>query len=259
MQATDSVGHIEVEYLHPHVLGPGMQVARVDPQVGGVAMDPFLLVDCFAMAQPHFPPHPHAGFSAVTYLLRHSAGSVLNRDSRGEAVVILPGGLHWTEAAAGMMHEETPLQPGVVCEGLQVFVNLPAAQRLAAPAVYHADASAFPVLSLEGGSLRVLVGHYRGHSAPVVPRTACCWLDMEILPDASLGLDIPAGWSRFALLVRGSLRGSDLVCSGTERALVRLPDAASVLVRAGAEGAMAPIPTAETVLARLERGVSVIA
>ena len=107
-------------------------------------LDPFINLDDFRMSEPTFPPHPHAGFSAVTYMFEDSAGAFTNRDSLGDHSRIGPGSLHWTQAAAGMMHEEIPEQRGLVCHGLQMFVNLRSDHKNAAPRAFHVDAAAVP-------------------------------------------------------------------------------------------------------------------
>ena len=80
-------------------------------------LDPFLNVDHFRMSEPTFPPHPHAGFSAVTLMFEDSPGSFTNRDSRGDRSVIGPGALHWTQAGSGMMHERSRSSAGSSATG----------------------------------------------------------------------------------------------------------------------------------------------
>jgi hypothetical protein len=75
-------------------------------------IDPFLGVDHAWISAPTFPPHPHAGFSAVSYLFLDSETGVDNRDSLGNHNLISPGGLHWTAASRGVMHEEFPAKTG---------------------------------------------------------------------------------------------------------------------------------------------------
>jgi redox-sensitive bicupin YhaK (pirin superfamily) len=87
------------------------------------SLDPFMMVDHFVMDEPTFMPHPHAGFSAVTYLFEDSEGGIANRDSLGHALHIAPGGLLWTQAGSGVLHEELPVQRGLGTHGLQIFVN----------------------------------------------------------------------------------------------------------------------------------------
>lgn len=129
-------------------------------------LDPFLNVDFFVMSEPTFPPHPHAGFSAVTYLLPESRGSFRNRDSLGDTSTIGPGAIHWTQAGAGMMHEEIPSTPGVEGTGFQIFVNLPAAEKGIAPRALHADATHVPVASVDGALVRVLAVARKERSVP---------------------------------------------------------------------------------------------
>jgi hypothetical protein len=114
-------------------MGPGFSAHGLR-HVDGVSLDPFLSVDHFRMSQPTFPPHPHAGFSAVTYMFEDSPGGFINRDSLGDVSRIGPGALHWTQAARGMMHEEIPERRGVEGHGLQMFVNLRADHKQPPPA-----------------------------------------------------------------------------------------------------------------------------
>lgn len=116
-----------------HRIGAGFQAEGWREPLA--VLDPFLMVDHFRMAEPVFAPHPHAGFSAVTYLFDDSATGLVSRDSLGGEHEILPGGLHWTLAGRGVMHDEYPAEPGLEVHGLQVFVNLPAEQKLRDPLV----------------------------------------------------------------------------------------------------------------------------
>ena len=75
-------------------------------------LDPFIGIDHAWMSAPTFPPHPHAGFSAVTYLFLDSETGIQNRDSNGNRTLIEPGGLHWTAAGRGVVHEENPAITG---------------------------------------------------------------------------------------------------------------------------------------------------
>jgi redox-sensitive bicupin YhaK (pirin superfamily) len=126
------------------------------------ALDPFMDVTLFNMSTPTFPPHPHAGFSAVTYMLPESEGGFVNRDSLGDRSIIGPGVIHWTQAGAGMMHEEIPEHNGVVCRGFQMFVKLPTAKELLPPIAFHANTDAIPAHKGEGWSIRVLAGAFNG-------------------------------------------------------------------------------------------------
>jgi redox-sensitive bicupin YhaK (pirin superfamily) len=158
----------------------------------GFSLDPFLNLDDFRMSEPTFPPHPHAGFSAVTYLFEDSPGAFINRDSLGDRSRIGPGSLHWTQAARGMMHEEIPEVRGVVSHGLQMFVNLSAEHKQAAPRAFHVDASAVPeLLPGEGGRVRVLVGALAGVASPLTELlTPILLLDVQLKPSATVVLPV---------------------------------------------------------------------
>lgn len=185
-------------------MGPGFSAHGLR-HVDGVALDPFLSVDHFRMSQPTFPPHPHAGFSAVTYMFEDSPGGFTNRDSLGDVSRIGPGALHWTQAARGMMHEEIPERRGVVCHGLQMFVNLRADHKQAPPRAFHADAAAIPEVSVGAGTrVRVLAGSLAGARSPLDELlTPVLLLDVHLEPSARAHLPVDAP-SAFALGLAGA-------------------------------------------------------
>lgn len=160
-----------------------------------------LNVDHFHMSQPTFPPHPHAGFSAVTWMLPWSQGGFINRDSLGDRSRITPGALHWTLAGAGMLHEEIPEAPGVDCEGLQIFVKLPEAEELSPPRAFHVQASEVPTLEAPGVRVRVLVGDVEGvrGMAPSHAHTTLAHVSVSGRWTAS----IPEGVDAFVMVLRG--------------------------------------------------------
>jgi len=156
--------------------------------IGGEG-DPVINVDHFRMAGPTFPPHAHAGFSAITYMLPESVGAMRNRDSRGDVSLIPPGGLHWTAAGSGIVHEEVPDRAGETIEGFQIFVRQPIAQETAAPAIHHVEPHAVPVVRFDGGEIRVLAGRAGDAAAPFTPPSPLCLLDIALDPGA------PFAWS----------------------------------------------------------------
>jgi redox-sensitive bicupin YhaK (pirin superfamily) len=170
---------------------------------GPVAMGHVLNVDHFHMSEPTFPPHPHAGFSAVTWMLPWSTGGFVNRDSHGDRSRIVPGALHWTLAGSGMLHEEIPELPGVDCEGLQIFVKLPEALELTAPAAYHVAPEAVPTLERAGGSVRVLAGAVDGVAAAVPSYARTTLLHVDVT-GAGIDVEVPAEVDAFALVLRGA-------------------------------------------------------
>ena len=150
----------------------------------GVAalIDPFLGVDHAWMSAPTFPPHSHAGFSAVSYLFLDSETGVDNRDSLGTRNLIRPGGLHWATAGSGIVHEEVPAEAGKTVHSLQIFVNLAASQKDIAPFALPLEPEDVPVVQLrtqrdrdaepescEEVALGVAAPHERVHDADARP------------------------------------------------------------------------------------------
>jgi redox-sensitive bicupin YhaK (pirin superfamily) len=172
-------------------------------------VDPFIGVDVFNMPHNFFLPHPHGGMSAISYLLPQSPGGVRNRDSLGDDSVITPGSLHWLQAGSGMVHEETPATPGVAAQGLQIFVNMAAAHKQNAPAVFKVPAGDIPTVDLAGARVRVVAGQWGGQTSPIAqdPRwaTRVNLLDVTLQPHAEVRLALPAGHQGFALVVAGQI------------------------------------------------------
>lgn len=217
--------------------------------IAGASLDPILNVDDFRMSEPTFPPHPHAGFSAVTYLFEDSKGSFTNRDSLGDRSVIGPGALHWTQAARGMMHEEIPAVPGLESHGIQMFVNLRRADKDAPPRAFHVEASEIPEVRAAGARVRVLAGELEGaRSALTELLTPILFLDVHLEPRATLRVPLPATHRAFVLAIAGAgTVGADadrralpahaaalFAEDGDELALTAGPEGLEVLVLAGA-------------------------
>jgi redox-sensitive bicupin YhaK (pirin superfamily) len=201
------------------------------------SIDPFLNLDEFVMSEPTFPPHPHAGFSAVTYMFEDSAGAFMNRDSLGDRSRIEPGALHWTQAARGMMHEEVPERRGVACHGLQMFVNLKHEHKHAAPAAYHASRGDVPdVHPMPGARVRVLAGTYDGVASPLGKLlTPITFLEIHLEPGAAVEVEAPRAHNAFAMIVRGGGLVAD-TSVGEHEALLFARDAERVRFEGAAGG-----------------------
>ena len=183
----------------------GLSIAQLHGQHLPESLDPFLAIDHFEMSQPFFPPHPHAGFSAVTYMFPESRNGFVNRDSRGERIEIRPGDLHWTAAGRGILHEEVPIVRGIVCHGLQIFVNLPASMKWMAPQILHLDAAAVPLVRAPGVEVRVVCGRDGDVRSPLQPPTDVTLLDAVLEPGGLLSHEVPAGESRFLYVLKGEI------------------------------------------------------
>lgn len=220
-----------------HERGSHFRARRVDPGVLGAGLDPWLAVDRFHIAAPTFPPHPHAGFSALTYVLPESPGTMRNRDSRGAHLMIPPGALHWTAAGSGILHEEIPADPAAPVEGLQIFLNIPAARQLDPPRIAHLAPHEVPVVPLgDGSAARVLIGAYEGRAAPIESTSPATLLDLTLAPWARFDWPGTLQPASFALVEAGAVAAGPAATAVAGTAIVPGADGALHL-SAGPEGA----------------------
>jgi redox-sensitive bicupin YhaK (pirin superfamily) len=212
----------------------GAHMLRAAPE----AMSPFIGVDSFVMPYPFFGPHPHAGMSAVTVMLPEAEAGFINRDSLGDRSEIKPGDLHWTQAGRGMMHEEIPSQPGKAAHGLQVFVNLSAANKQAAPVAFHVDANDMPVVAVEGGSVRVLAGQFGAAASPIAsdPRwlTKVNMLDVTLQSGAALNIPVAPGENAFFVARSGAFIANGKE-QGAQAAIFFAREGALAQIKAGTQ------------------------
>ncbi|WP_413894010.1 pirin family protein [Candidatus Skiveiella danica] len=169
-------------------------------------LDPFMGIDHAWMSAPTFPPHPHAGFSAVTYLFLDSETGIANRDSQGNGNLIEPGGLHWTAAGRGVVHEENPAVLGSTTHLLQIFVNLPLDRQNAAPFALTLAPHDVPVVHRPGARIRIPLGSFDGVHSPLRPPTEVTLLDVTLEAGTELTLPVPAGRCTFFMPINGSAK-----------------------------------------------------
>ncbi len=150
--------------------GAGVKLSRIIGQPLLQNLDPFLMLDEFGSADandylPGFPPHPHRGFQTVTYMLQ---GKMRHRDSVGNDGVIESGGIQWMNAGKGIIHEEMPEQESGVLRGFQLWVNLPADEKMSAPDYQDIRPSAVPSVHLTHDvQMKLLSGTYADRVGPV--------------------------------------------------------------------------------------------
>ena len=212
------------EIVEPQAVVEGAGV-RLKRSIGGHALnylDPFLLLDHFQSTTPAdyqagFPLHPHRGIETVTYLL---TGAVRHRDSVGNTGEIGPGDLQWMSAGRGILHEEMPQVRPEGVAGFQLWVNLPAKQKMSAPRYQNIHSSEIPIIERDhGASVRVIAGTVDGTTGPITGIVAePSYLDVALAGEGSLVLPIPPGHSAFAYLFDGEAR-----FGATERTLVTAP------------------------------------
>jgi redox-sensitive bicupin YhaK (pirin superfamily) len=180
-----------------HDLGGGFTVRRVLPSVQRQAIGPFVFFDHFGPVTAHpgdnhdVRPHPHIGLATVTYLFE---GAMMHRDSTGVVQRIEPGAINWMTAGRGIVHSErTPDDLRDVSRnshGFQLWAALPAEHEEDAPAFSHTPASAIPVVTLPGATVRVLVGSAFGVSSPVATLSPTLYLAIEL--EAGASVTVPA-------------------------------------------------------------------
>lgn len=168
-------------------------------------IDPFLGVDHARMSEATFQTHPHAGFSAVSYLFLDSETGVNNMDSLGTRNLIQPGGLHWTAAGRGVVHNEVPAVSGKMVHMLQIFVNLSVEKQHNDPFSLSLEPQDVPVVQFAGVKVRVPLGSFADATSPLQPPTEVRLLDISLDADAELSVPIPAGHSAFVMPIHGSV------------------------------------------------------
>ncbi len=227
--------------------GAGVRLRRIIGSPELDMLDPFLMLDAFRSDDPDdyiagFPPHPHRGFETVTYLL---AGCMQHRDSAGHAGVIRSGGVQWMTAGSGIEHSEMPQQEEGLLSGFQLWVNLPAKEKMQQPRYQEYEPEEIPLERHEDGTeIRVVAGTTRqGTSGPVKEIAARpIYFDISLAADSRFEEEIPQGHNAFVYVIEGSVEiagtavqaGSLAVLSDGEQAQISAkPGAARLLLIAG--------------------------
>ncbi len=223
--------------------GAGVKLTRVIGQPSLDRLDPFLLLDEFRSDEPGdylsgFPDHPHRGFETVTYML---AGRMRHRDSAGNSGLLTPGSVQWMTAGRGLVHSEMPEQENGLMWGFQLWVNLPAKDKMTAPRYQDIAPERIPEVALEGGGkVRVIAGSLGDVRGPVqAEATAPLYLDIELPANAQFETAVPDGHHAFVYPFVGD---ASVIGHGRETALTRgtlgvLAEGDGVTIRAGASGA----------------------
>ena len=190
--------------------GAGVKLTRVLTQNLQRRLDPFLMLDAFGTDNKDdyiggFPDHPHRGFETITYML---AGRMRHRDSAGNEGLLENGGAQWMVAGSGVVHSELPEQEDGRMEGFQLWLNLPAADKMATPWYRDMPATAIPTVELPtGGTVRVLAGASHGVAGAVTrPVTEPLYLDVHLPAGQSFSQAVPAGHNAVIYGDRGAVK-----------------------------------------------------
>lgn len=195
----------QIAHLQRMNIGSGFRAFALRGGEMAAPIDPFLGVDHAWMSTATFKPHPHAGFSAVSYLFLDSETGINNRDSLGHSNLIQPGGLHWTAAGRGVVHEELPAIAGKTVHMLQIFVNLALARQNAEPFALSLEPQDVPVVHSPGAKIRVPLGSFGGSRSPLTPPTDITLLDISLDAGAGLSVPVSAGHATFVMPIFGTL------------------------------------------------------
>ncbi len=221
-----------------------MVVRRSIPNARARTIDPFLLLD--HMGPKDFgpgegkgaPDHPHRGFETVTYILE---GRFEHKDSRGNRGDLGPGDVQWMTAGAGVVHSEMPhpdlQKTGGRIHGLQLWVNLPKADKMMPPRYQDTRAEAIPQVELPeaAGRVRVIAGRFQDTEAVIDTRTPITYLHATLEPGGSVELPVPDGHNGFLYAIAGSGEAGGHVIREAQIAILA-GHGESVAVQAQGEG-----------------------
>ena len=223
--------------------GAGVKLVRVLTNTLQRRLDPFLMLDAFGSDQAGdyiagFPDHPHRGFETVTYMLE---GRMRHRDSAGNEGLLTGGGVQWMTAGRGVIHSEMPEQEEGRMEGFQLWLNLPARDKMCAPWYRDIPTGEIPEARAPGVTVRVIAGQALGVAGAMQREaTAPTYLDLHLAPGAAFAQPLPAAHNAFVYVYRGAL-----TVTGTEvprqrmALLANTPGSDGVALQAGPEGARA--------------------
>lgn len=195
--------------------GADMPVRRAFAAHGGVALDPFLMLDHFGPTRltpksQGFPAHPHKGFETVTYMF---SGGIEHNDSFGGHAVIGPGDVQWMTAGSGIVHSETPpddMRHGdVTAEGLQVWVNLPQAKKLSTPGYVVVKGGELPRYRSPDGKVEglVIAGSLPGVVGAVEPKSPLTLAVIRLAAGGQFTLPLRPDWHAGVYVAKGALQG----------------------------------------------------
>ncbi len=235
LQQTRSIERIEQGIATSD--GAGVSLTRVLTGKLQRRLDPFLMLDAFGSDDPDeyiagFPDHPHRGFETITYML---AGRMRHRDSAGHEGLLENGGMQWMIAGRGAIHSEMPEQENGVMEGFQLWLNLPARNKMAAPWYKDFPTAAIPEYTTPGGTtVRVIAGESNGVIGAMTREvTEPLYLDIHVPAGKSFTTAVPATHNAFIYVYRGAVQVGDVEV-GVQRMgiLSNTPDAEGVTLTA---------------------------
>lgn len=222
--------------------GAGVRLYRALGTRQLVQADPFLLLDEFKSDEPldyigGFPDHPHRGFQTVTYML---AGRMRHKDNKAHEGVLTPGSVQWMKAGCGIIHSEMPEQEDGLLHGFQLWVNLPAREKMSEPAYHEFSSEQIPLVTREQSTLRIIAGNTQdGVTGAVQGITGNpVYLDVQLSPDGEFSESLESHHTALLYMFEGdgavvATGRSDVLESGH---LTELGPGNRIKVRASAKG-----------------------
>ena len=220
---------VQIVTAHQQREGGGFIVRRPFPSIGLRQADPFLLLD--EMGPVAYgpgeavgaPDHPHRGFETVTYMLD---GEMEHEDSAGHRGRLGPGDVQWMTAGRGIVHSEMPSrgmrERGGRMHGFQIWVNLPARDKMTAPQYQEIPRAAIPEAATPDGraKVRVIAGEALGAKAVIDTRTPIGYLHWRLSPGAAVEVPVPADHAAFVYVFEGAVRVGDRRVEGGQLAVL---------------------------------------
>lgn len=223
--------------------GAGVRLIRVIGTPSLPELDPFLMLDEFGTDRAEdyiagFPDHPHRGFETVTYMLD---GRMRHKDNHGNEGLLTHGSVQWMTAGRGLVHSEMPEQESGRMRGFQLWVNLPARDKMGEPRYQEFAPERIPQLApAEGVSVTVIAGTVDSVSGPIQqPATDPVYLDIGLSAGAAWSYRLPEGHNAFAYVFEGNAwlgEGEDARAIELQQLAV-LGGGSTLHMHAGAEGA----------------------
>ena len=227
--------------------GAGVTLYRSLGQSPFARLDPFLMLDEFGSDRPEeyiagFPPHPHRGFQTVTYMLE---GHMLHEDHLGHRGHLKSGGVQWMTAGRGIIHSEMPQQERGLMRGFQLWINLPAREKMCPAAYEDIEAERIPTVSAEGATIKLIAGSIeregRRFDGPVTGvTTQPIFFDVTLEAGVRFTEALPVTHSAYLYVFEGELSiaalGKDLASLPKRHGAV-LSEGETLVVEAGSAGA----------------------
>lgn len=206
---------IQIVPAHEVTEGAGVSVFRSIGTPARRNLDPFLMLDQFSTYNPDdysagFPSHPHRGFNTFTYMID---GHMQHGDSMGNRGDLGPGGAQWMKAGSGVIHSEMPQQESGRMRGFQLWINLPAEQKMTAPEYQDIQSQTIPEVKYDGAVVRIIAGEFNNQLGPVSdPNTEFHFLDVALSSGNDFVQALPENHTAFIYLFEGSAKiGDDLL------------------------------------------------